>query len=163
MLFICTVKSKQNIVQGKNMNKLIEDEVSDEDSYISVISKYLTETMTKDLSLRNNFIPNMEKKCFDFIYENARKQKKGNCAVIEDKIVFKWIRDYYNDGIAVKDQAKIKEAEEKQRQKNEKLKEKKLKEEKKLLREKKLKEFYSKPMRETKHFKASDFEQLSLF
>lgn len=34
-------------------------------------------------------------KCFGYIKDQARKQAKGNCAVIEDSKVYEWAEDYY--------------------------------------------------------------------
>ena len=34
--------------------------------------------------------------CFRYIRDNAQKQAKNGCAVIEDSVVFEWAEDYYH-------------------------------------------------------------------
>ena len=76
--------------------------------------------------------------------------------MIEDNVVFKWARDFYNDGIA------LKELEEK-KAKEQKESEKKAKAKADAERKKILDEFYSKPMTEKKNVNTDDFVQLELF
>lgn len=124
--------------------------------YIEVIMNYLESVMKFDTNFREVFVPGMEKECFNYIYENARKLKHGNCAMIEDNVVFKWARDFYNDGIA------LKELEEK-KAKEQKESEKKAKAKADAERKKILDEFYSKSMTEKKNVNTDDFVQLELF
>lgn len=35
------------------------------------------------------------KKCFDYIYRQARKQAEGNCAAVRDEVVYEWAEDYF--------------------------------------------------------------------
>lgn len=34
-------------------------------------------------------------KCFAYILKNAKKQATGNCAAVEDEVVYEWAEDYY--------------------------------------------------------------------
>lgn len=34
-------------------------------------------------------------KCFEYIVSQARKQKTGQCAAVEDRVVYEWAEDYY--------------------------------------------------------------------
>lgn len=34
-------------------------------------------------------------KCFAYILQNAKKQATGNCAAVEDEVVYEWAEDYY--------------------------------------------------------------------
>ena len=35
------------------------------------------------------------KKCFDAVIGKAKKQAVGNCAAVDDDVVYSWIRDYF--------------------------------------------------------------------
>lgn len=49
------------------------------------------------------------KKCFDYIYRQARKQAEGNCAAVRDEVVYEWAEDYFR----LDDKAEEKKAKEK--------------------------------------------------
>lgn len=52
------------------------------------------------------------KKCFDYIYAQARKQAKGSCAAVRDEVVYEWAEDYYHkDDKAEEEEKAKKEAE----------------------------------------------------
>ena len=58
------------------------------------------------------------KKCFDYIYEQARKQKSGNCAAVRDDVVYEWAEDYFHlDDKAVEEKKKKEEEKRKKQQK----------------------------------------------
>lgn len=162
---------KKYVVRRNKMNtqntvsdEIIGDEENNETSlpeekenpYIKIIHDYIQSVRENDTALQNSFIEGMDKECFSYIRENARKQSQGDCAMIEDNVVFKWARDFYNDGIA------LKELEEK-KAKEQKESEKKAKAKADAERKKILDEFYSKPMTEKKNVNTDDFVQLELF
>lgn len=151
----------QNTVSDETIDDEENNETSlpeeKENPYIKIIHDYIQSVLENDTALQNSFIEGMDKECFSYIRENARKQSQGDCAMIEDNVVFKWARDFYNDGIALSKKNEKKAAEEKKKL----LEEKKKKNEK---RKKELEEFYSKPMAENRiSYKQEDFTQLELF
>lgn len=36
------------------------------------------------------------KKCYEYIYAQARRQAGGNCAAVRDDVVYEWAEDYYH-------------------------------------------------------------------
>ncbi len=103
--------------------------------YLKIIEDYLLSQIKTDEGLKSNFIPNTIDFCFDFIKSNAQKKAVNGCAMISDDEVFKWSRDFYNDGIA---KEKLNEEKEKIEKKAKQQKEKEEKERK----EKEKTEFY---------------------
>lgn len=60
-----------------------------------VIKKYLEEQCEKDAALKSLYRPEKLNDCYNFIMECARNLKSGNCACIEDSVVFKMARDFF--------------------------------------------------------------------
>lgn len=56
-------------------------------------------------------------KCFDYIYSQARKQTRGNCAAVRDDVVYEWAEDYYHKDDKAEEEKKAKKAEEDKAQK----------------------------------------------
>ena len=48
------------------------------------------------------------KKCFDYIYEQARKQATGNRAAVRDDVVFEWAEDYFHKDDKAEEEKKAK-------------------------------------------------------
>lgn len=63
-------------------------------------------------------------KCFDYIYEQARKQAKGNRCAVRDDVVYEWAEDYYHRDDKAEEEKKAKEAEERKKKEAAKKKEK---------------------------------------
>lgn len=62
-------------------------------------------------------------KCFDYIYEQARKQATGNRAAVRDDVVYEWAEDYYHKDDKAEEEKKAKEAaERKKKQEDEAIK-----------------------------------------
>lgn len=59
-------------------------------------------------------------KCFDYIYSQARKQTKGNCAAVRDDVVYEWAEDYYHKDDKKEEEEKAKKAAEKKKKDAEK-------------------------------------------
>lgn len=153
----------EEIQETENTTADVQDKKNGGNPYLKVIQDYLEKQVSEDPGFKNNYIPDRTEKCFEYIRNNASKQKVGNCAVVEDSVVFKWARDYFNDGIALKEFE-----EESARKKSENEKRRKAEEEKRRAEE--YRKFMEKPVPETsseerkkemaKYMKA---EQLSLF
>lgn len=71
-------------------------------------------------------------KCFDYIYEKARKQSKGNHACVRDDVVFEWAEDYYRKDDKAEEEKKAKEKAERDKKDKERKKEEKEKQKKRI-------------------------------
>jgi hypothetical protein len=73
-----------------------------------VILDYLKKQSKVDAGLQSNFIGNEDKidGCISYIQECARKELKSTSGFIQDEVVFKWARDYFNDKLYTKDKTK---------------------------------------------------------
>lgn len=47
------------------------------------------------------------KRCLDSIIVKAKKQKEGNCAMVDSDTVFEWAKEYYGFAVACKNESKI--------------------------------------------------------
>lgn len=59
---------------------------------------YLLKRCEEDFGLAQDVVQEHKtwKKCFDYIYEQARKQATGNRAAVRDEVVYEWAEDYYH-------------------------------------------------------------------
>lgn len=73
-----------------------------------VILDYLKKQSKVDAGLQSNFIGNEDKidGCISYIQECARKELKSTSGFIQDEVVYKWARDYFNDKLYTKDKTK---------------------------------------------------------
>ena len=68
------------------------------------IKSYLDGFALYDECFKAKYDTEMLDKCIDFIYSKAKELAKDKEYIaIEDDTVFKWARDYFNDGIANKE------------------------------------------------------------
>lgn len=76
-----------------------EELAQPENEYISVIGNYLMERAKTDPSVANNLKKEKKslKRCFQYIIDEAKKIKKGDCAMVKDDIVFGWAVHYYDE------------------------------------------------------------------
>ncbi len=91
-------------------------------SFADPIIGYLLERCREDEGLAEDVVQDHKtwQKCFDYIYSQARKQTKGNCAAVCDDVVYEWAEDYYHkDDKAEEAEKARKEAERKEKQKKE--------------------------------------------
>lgn len=54
-------------------------------------------------------------KCFKYIMDQARKLKRGNCAMVKDSVVYEWAEDYYRLDDKALEEKKTKEAKEREK------------------------------------------------
>lgn len=84
-------------------------------SFADPIIGYLLERCREDEGLAEDIVQEHKtwQKCFDYIYSQARKQTKGNCAAVRDDVVYEWAEDYYHkddkDSTALKAQKTAKD------------------------------------------------------
>ena len=59
------------------------------------IKKYCEELAKSDVDFATHFNPEKLSACCNYITNQARKLAKGNCACVEDSVVYKWTRDFF--------------------------------------------------------------------
>lgn len=103
--------------------KLEKEMKDDKDkSFAEPVIRYLLKRCEEDAGLAQDVTQEHKtwSKCRNYIYEQARKQTKGNCCAIHEDVVYEWAEDYYHrDDKAEKEHRAKKEAERKAKQKRE--------------------------------------------
>jgi hypothetical protein len=59
------------------------------------IKKYCEELAKSDVDFATHYNPDKLSACCNYITNQARKLAKGNCACVEDSVVYKWARDFF--------------------------------------------------------------------
>lgn len=79
-------------------------------SFADPIIGYLLERCREDEGLAEDVVRKHKtwQKCFDYIYSQARKQAKGNCAVVHDDVIYEWAEDYYHKDDRAEEEKKAK-------------------------------------------------------
>lgn len=88
-------------------------------TFAEPIINYLLKRCEEDEGMAEDVVQEHKtwNKCFNYIYNHARKQEKGNCAYISDDVVYEWAEDYYHKDDKVEEEEKArKAAEEKSKQ-----------------------------------------------
>lgn len=91
-------------------------------NFADPVITYLLKRCEEDDGLAEDVLQNHKtwEKCYGYIYEQARKQKSGNCAVVRDDVVYEWAEDYFHlDDKAVEEKKKKEEKERRKSQKQE--------------------------------------------
>ena len=114
-----------------------EELVQAENEYIAVIGNYLMERAKTDQAVAGNLKKENKslKRCFQFIIDEAKKMQNGNCAMVEDEVVFGWAIHYYDEDNLSIDNAVKHEKESKKEDKKEPKKKLSEKAEKKVIEE----------------------------
>ncbi len=81
-------------------------------SFADPVVCYLLERCRKDEGLAEDVVQEHKtwQKCFDYIYSQAKKQTKGNSAVVRDDVVYEWAEDYYHKDDKAEEEKKAKKA-----------------------------------------------------
>lgn len=91
-------KANAGDIQAKAKQKL-EDEVKEakDKEFADPIISHLIKRCEEDPGLAEDIIQEHKTwiKCFTYIRSQAKKQAKGNCAVIRDDLVYEWAEDYF--------------------------------------------------------------------
>ena len=66
------------------------------------LEAYLTEQASKDSAFAEKFNPEKMSACVTYVTNQARKHLQGRNGSVEDATVYKWARDFFNDGEAEK-------------------------------------------------------------
>lgn len=105
--------------------KLEKEMKADRDkTFAEPVIGYLLKRCEDDLGLAQDVMQEHKtwKKCFDYIYEQARKQATGNRAAVRDDVVYEWAEDYYHKDDKAEEEKKAKEAAERKKRQEEKAK-----------------------------------------
>lgn len=120
----------------------LEKELNDakDKNFADPVIKYLLKRCEEDDGLSSDVLQPHKTwtKCFTYIYEQARKQRDGNCAAVRDDVVYEWAEDYFHlDDKAIEEKKKKEEEKRKKQQKQEAEKRKKQNAKQKPVKEKK--------------------------
>lgn len=64
-------------------------------SFEETLKSYFERLIESDMAIRAVYDEEKIGTCASYVIAQAKKQAKGNCAVISDEVVFKWARDFY--------------------------------------------------------------------
>lgn len=100
----------------------LEKELNDakDKNFADPVIKYLLKRCEEDDGLSSDVLQPHKTwaKCFAYIYEQARKQRDGNCAAVRDDVVYEWAEDYFHlDDKAIEEKKKKEEEKRKKQQK----------------------------------------------
>ena len=117
------IESNNKHFQIRAKEKLEEELKKAKDkSFAEPIIEYLIKRCSEDIGLAEDVCQAHKtwEKCFNFIYEAARKVAKGNrqCAVRND-VVFEWAEDYYHKDDKAEEEKKAKEKREREKKQKE--------------------------------------------
>lgn len=65
-----------------------------------ILERYLAEQAQKDPAFAEKFDEKKMSACVSYVTERARKYLQGKNGAVEGTTVFKWARDFFNDGEA---------------------------------------------------------------
>lgn len=85
-----------------------------------IIKRYLEGCCQADPYFKEKYNESQLDKCVEFITDMAKERANGsNCVAIEDATVFKWARDFYNEGTAALEAERERKAEEERKKREE--------------------------------------------
>ncbi|MCD7824573.1 MAG: PcfK-like family protein [Clostridiaceae bacterium] len=98
----------------------LEKEMQDanDKTFAEPVITYLLKRCEEDEGIAQDVIQEHKTwaKCFDYIYAQAKKQSKGQCAAVRDDTVYEWAEDYYHRDDKAEEEKKAKaEAERKKK------------------------------------------------
>lgn len=74
-----------------------------------ILEKYLAEQAKKDSAFAEKFDPKKMGACVSYVTSQARKYLQGKNGAVEDTVVYKWARDFFNDGEAEESEEDVNE------------------------------------------------------
>ena len=110
--------------QAKKKLKDELEKVKDK-SFAAPVIDHLLMRCEEDLGLAEDVLQGHKtwNKCFKYIYEQARKQIKGNSGVVRDEVVYEWAEDYYRKDDKAEEEKKAKEEAERKKKEEKRRKE----------------------------------------
>lgn len=112
-------------VKQRAKEKLEKEMKADKDkTFAAPIIGYLLDRCAEDEGLAQDVMQEHKtwSKCLDYIFEQARKQAKGNKAAVRDDVVYEWAEDYYRKDDKAEEEKKAKEAAERKKKEEERKK-----------------------------------------
>lgn len=94
-----------------------------------IILNYLIEFSENDENFKTKFDQSLIDKVINYITNQAKEHLKGKNGAIEDDLVFKWARDYFNDDIFLKEKEEEEKRKKEQKEREEKNKQEQIKRE----------------------------------
>lgn len=113
-------------VKQRAKEKLEKEMKADKDkTFAEPVIGYLLKRCGEDNGLAQDVMQEHKtwEKCLQYIFDQARKQAKGNKAAVRDDVVYEWAEDYYRKDDKAEEEKKAKEAAERKK-KEEKAEEK---------------------------------------
>lgn len=100
------VKQRAKEKLGKELNE------AKDKSFAEPVIGYLLERCEEDEGFAQDVAQEHKtwSKCFDYIYEQAKKQATNNRAVVRNDVVYEWAEDYYRKDDKAEEQKKAKKA-----------------------------------------------------
>lgn len=82
--------------------------------FVEPVIEYLLKRCAEDEGLAEDVLQEHKtwQKCFDYIYNQANKQSKGNYTFVREDIVYEWAEDYYHKDDKAEEEKKAKKEEE---------------------------------------------------
>ena len=86
-------------IKNKAVEKLKKELAAAKEQYASPIIEHLLKRCDEDEGLAADVMQEHKTwgNCIAYLTDNARKQKSGSCAMVEDRVVYEWAEDYYRD------------------------------------------------------------------
>lgn len=105
-----TAGSEENIKQTAKEKLEKELKSAKDKSFAEPVIGYLLKRCKEDYGLAQDVVQEHKawEKCFDYIYGQAKKQAKGNCAAVRDEVVYEWAEDYYHKDDKAEEEEKAK-------------------------------------------------------
>lgn len=93
-------------------------------TFANPVIEHLIERCKESESLASDICQDHKtwEKCYKYIYEQARKQAKGNSCAVRDDVVYEWAEDYYHKDDKAEEEKKAKEAAERKKKQAERAK-----------------------------------------
>lgn len=107
------VAAEEENAKQRAKEKLEKERESAKDrTFADPIIEYLLKRCNEDAGVAEDVAQEHKtwQKCFDYIYSQARKQAKGNCAAVRDDVVYEWAEDYYHKDDKAEEEKKAKKA-----------------------------------------------------
>lgn len=105
-------KEEPDEIKRMAREKLEKELENDDNKHFSkLVIGYLQKRCEDDLGLSEDVVQQHKtwKKCYDYIYGQARKLAKGNCAAVSDDVVYEWAEDYFHMDDKAAEEKKAKE------------------------------------------------------
>ena len=107
------VVKNNEALKEKAQNKLKSElENAKDKSFAEPVIEYLLKRCAEDKGISEDVLLEHKtwEKCYNYIYEQARKQSTGNRAVVRDAVVFEWAEDYFHRDDKAEEEKKAKDA-----------------------------------------------------